>query len=118
MSVLEKFKNSFKKKIKIILGIDKLGTLLEKIDEQNIILRDTLAFNVLKELDLEHKEDVLFSLFPKVDNPIGTACNTERIRDYLKLVQPVQIEGLRRYGGPNDGGYVMAIPPLFIQPAI
>lgn len=75
------------------------------------ILRDTLAFNVLKELRLEHKDEVLLSFFPKPYNKIEISNNIERIRDYLKLVQPVEVAGLRRFGGSNDGGYIMATPP-------
>lgn len=101
MKILRKFKERWKNKIKSLFSSNNVEA----------ILRDTLAFNVLKELELEHKDEVLLSFFPKPCNKIGLSSNIERIKAYLKLVQPVEIEGLRRFGGSNDGGYIMATPP-------
>ncbi|RDU65136.1 hypothetical protein [Helicobacter sp. MIT 14-3879] len=85
-------------------------------------LREILAYNVLKDLNLSNKEDILLSFYPKPAGFMKSSSSESNIRKYLSLVRPIDVESidvasiikLKRFGGSNDGGYIMATPPHFL----
>ena len=78
----------------------------------NINTKNALAYNILRDLDVAHKDKLLVSLYPKIGRNIAHTQNLSNIKRYLELVHPVQISNLMRVGGANDGGYVMINPQI------
>lgn len=75
-------------------------------------VKNALAHNILRDLNVAHKEKLLVALYPKFGRNITHTQNLANVKRYLELVRPVQVSNLMRVGGANDGGYVMINPQI------
>ncbi len=101
-------KQYIKNKIKKHLGI----TQIEKDLKSIMNLQASLAINNLN-IPKECKESISLLYFPTPRGVIMLKDST-LIKAYLSLIKPIYSSSivLSRIGGENDGGYVMATPPL------
>lgn len=78
----------------------------------DVSIKNTIACNILRDLDVAHKDKLLVALYPKFGRNIAHTQNLANVKRYLELVRPVQVSNLMRVGGANDGGYVMINPQI------
>lgn len=78
----------------------------------DVSVKNALAYNVLRDLNVAHKDKLLVALYPKFGRNIAYSQNLANIKQFLALTRPVCVPNLVRIGGTNDGGYVMINPQI------
>ena len=103
MGVKSKIKNAIRQKI------INLGKAMNESDS----IRDSLAYSILRDLDVACKKDeLLVRFYPKFGTKISHTKAFATMQKYLELTRPVCVGNLVRIGGANDGGYVMINPKI------
>lgn len=110
---------SIKKMVKKLLDRPKrkqqraLSLVREMVLEMTTVenAKDALAYNILRDLDISHKDELLVSFYPKCGRKISRG-NFAMMKRFLELTHPICISNLVRIGGANDGGYVMINPKI------
>ena len=75
-------------------------------------LRNQLAYNILHNSNLAHKDESLMAFYPKCGGKVSVVSDFATMQRYLNAVRPVRVGNLVRVGGANDGGYVMINPKI------
>ncbi|MGX3011303.1 hypothetical protein ACWIUD_07065 [Helicobacter sp. 23-1044] len=79
-------------------------------------LRNVLAYNVLRDSNVAHKDELLMAFYPKNGGKVGVTSDFTTMQRYLNAVRPVRSnfisQNLVRVGGANDGGYIMINPKI------
>lgn len=98
-------KTKIKTKIKNIIGINDITNEINKLK----------AINIVKSLKFDNniQDEWLLSQFPTLCGGIRKSINKNNIKTYLNLIRPIYCNNLKRFGGSNDGGYVMMLPPPY-----
>lgn len=75
-------------------------------------LRNQIAYNILQNANLAHKDESLVAFYPKCGGKVGVTHDFATMQRYLNATRPVRVSNLVRVGGANDGGYVMINPKI------
>lgn len=75
-------------------------------------LRNQIAYNILRDTNLAHKDESLVAFYPKCGGKVGVTHDFATMQRYLNATRPVRVSNLVRVGGANDGGYVMINPKI------
>ena len=74
--------------------------------------RNAIAYDILRDLNLSHKDESLMAFYPKNGGKVGITGDFATMKRYLNAVRPVRVKNLVRVGGANDGGYIMINPRI------
>ena len=79
-------------------------------------IRNILAYHILRDSNVAHKDELLMALYPKNGEKVGVTSDIATMKRYLNAVRPVRsdfiVQNLVRVGGANDGGYILINPKI------
>lgn len=112
-TLAQRLKNAFRpfKRIRNELGAVRSEIAQMRCEIANE-LRNQIAYNILRDANLAHKDESLMAFYPKCGGKVGVTHDFATMQRYLNATRPVRVSNLVRVGGANDGGYVMINPKI------